>query len=119
VEIVAQKTIVQLIDDLDGGEATERVSFGLDGVEYTIDLSEDNAEKLRDGLSAFVEKARRLGGRKQRGTGTASNAGAKSVSNKEQNQAIRVWARGQGEKISDRGRIPAEVVERFHAVHAV
>src|SRR5579859_5706583 len=92
---VAQRTIVELVDDLDGTEASESVSFGLDGVEYTIDLSEDNAKKLRDGLSGFVEKAQRVGGRKQRGAGTAATAGAKSASNKEQNQAIREWARGQ------------------------
>ena len=111
---MAQKTIVQLIDDLDGGEANESVSFGLDGVEYTIDLSEENAKKLRESLVSFVEKAQRVGGRKQRGSGTTP---VKTGGDRAQNQAIREWARSQGEKISDRGRIPAELVAKFQAAH--
>jgi hypothetical protein len=111
---MAQKTIVQLIDDLDGGEANESVSFGLDGVEYTIDLSEENAKKLREGLTSFVEKAQRVGGRKQRGGATTA---VKAGGDRAQNQAIREWARSQGEKISDRGRIPAELVAKFQAAH--
>ena len=109
---MAQKTIVQLIDDLDGGEANESVSFGLDGVEYTIDLSEENASKLREGLAAFVEKAQRGGGRKQRGGATTA---VKAGGDRAQNQAIREWARSQGEKISDRGRIPTELIATFQA----
>ena len=60
---MAQKTVVQLIDDLDGGEANESVSFGLDGVEYTIDLWDENAKKLRESMGAFVEKVMRAWGR--------------------------------------------------------
>jgi hypothetical protein len=112
---VAQRTIVELVDDIDGSEASESVSFGLDGVEYTIDLSEGNANKLRDGLAAFVEKAQRVGGRKQRGAGTKTAVSAGG--DRAQNQAIREWARSQGEKISDRGRIPAELVAKFQAAH--
>jgi nucleoid-associated protein Lsr2 len=112
---LAQRTIVELIDDLDGGQAHESVAFSLDGVQFTIDLSKDNADKFRDLLSEYVEKGTRLGGRKQRGT-TATlkvNAGG----NKEQNQAIREWARSQGKKISDRGRIPADLVTEFQEAH--
>jgi Lsr2 len=113
---VAQRTIVELLDDLDGGKADESVVFSLDGVEYTIDLSDKNAAKLRDNLSIYVEKGQRLGGRKQRGTGTVRSA-VKTGGDKAQNQAIREWARSQGEKISDRGRIPQELVARFQVVH--
>lgn len=112
---MAQRTIVELVDDLDGTEASESVSFGLDGVEYTIDLSEGNAKKLRDGLANFVEKAQRVGGRKQRGAGAKTSVHAGG--DRAQNQAIREWARSQGEKISDRGRIPAELVTKFQAAH--
>ncbi|AHH96890.1 Lsr2 family protein [Kutzneria viridogrisea] len=111
---MAQKTIVELVDDLDGGVASESVAFGIDGVEYAIDLSEDNAKRLRDSLSPYVDKARRVGGRKQRPT-TARNG--RAVGDKAQNQAIREWARSQGEKISDRGRIPSDLVSRFQAAH--
>jgi hypothetical protein len=60
---MAQKTIVELVDDLDGGVAAESVAFGLDGVEYNIDLSSANAKRLRDSLSVYVDSARRVGGR--------------------------------------------------------
>jgi hypothetical protein len=112
---MAQKTIVQLLDDMDGGDADESVTFGLDGVEYAIDLSSKNAGKLRKALTPFVEKAQRVGGRKQRGGGTRS--AVKAGGDRAQNQAIREWARTQGEKISDRGRIPAELVAKFQAAH--
>ena len=114
---MAQRTIVELVDDLDGGKAEESVTFALDGVEYTIDLSSDNAARLRDGLAAFVEKAQRVGGRKQRSGAGAAKTAVRAGGDKAQNQAIREWARGQGEKISDRGRIPAELVSKFQAAH--
>ena len=65
---------VVLADDLDGSEAEETVEFGLDGAFYEIDLSEDNAERLRDALAEYVEHARRSGGRKRPG-GRLSGAG--------------------------------------------
>lgn len=114
---MAQKVTVALIDDLDGTEASETLEFGLDGVTYQIDLSSGNAGKLRDGLAEFVASARRSGGRK-RGVGRpASVGGAKArpaAADREQNQAIREWARKQGMKVSDRGRIPAEVLDSYH-----
>jgi hypothetical protein len=112
---VAQQTVVQLIDDLSGGEADETVSFALDGVEYTIDLSQDNANKLRNALADYVAAARKAGGRKQRRAGTKATVKA---GNKAQAQAIRDWARSQGRQISDRGRIPQELVVQFQEAHA-
>lgn len=65
---MAQQTIVQYVDDLDGsvGEDIETVSFGLDGASYEIDLSQDNAERLREHLAEFIDSASRTGGRRQR-----------------------------------------------------
>ncbi|MFC0547087.1 histone-like nucleoid-structuring protein Lsr2 [Kutzneria chonburiensis] len=114
---MAQKTIIQLVDDLDGGEANESVSFALDGVEYNMDLSAANATLLRERFALFVEKGSRVGGRKHRGAGGGLNTAVRAGSDKAQNQAIREWARANGEKISDRGRIPAELVTKFHAAH--
>ena len=117
---MAQKTTVVLIDDLDGGEAEESVSFGLDGIEYSIDLSGVNAKRLRDSLDSFVSSARRVGGRKgvHIGTPRTRPASAPSGRGKLQNTAIREWANQQGVKVSDRGRIPAEVIAAFDAAHA-
>lgn len=113
---MAQRTIVELVDDLDGGAASESVNFGLDGVEYAIDLSDVNAKKLRESLLVFVEKAQRVGGRRQRGGASAKTA-VRAGGDRAQNQAIREWARSQGEQISDRGRIPGELVAKFQAAH--
>jgi Lsr2 len=116
---MAQKVTVSLVDDMDGSTAAETVEFGLDGVSYEIDLSDDNASKLRDALAGYVTHARRAGGRRRSGGGgagrrAAGGAGARPSVDREQNAAIREWARKQGMKISDRGRIPAEVLAAYH-----
>jgi hypothetical protein len=113
---MAQKVLVSLVDDLDGSEADETVEFGLDGVSYQIDLSAENAEELRDALAQYVEHARRAGGRKRAATTRAAGrAPARPASaDREQNQAIRAWARKNGYQVSDRGRIPSEVVDAYH-----
>lgn len=110
---MAQQTIVTLVDDLDGSEADQTVEFALDGVSYEIDLSETNASRLRDALAGFVSHARRTGGRR-RGTSRSAGGGARPGVDREQNAAIREWARKRGMKVSDRGRIPAEVLEAYH-----
>jgi len=114
---MAQKVIVELVDDLDGTVSPEisTVSFGLDGVEYEIDLTEANAKALRGTLEQFVGPARRTGGRLKRGAGTAT---ARQPANREQTQAIREWARQHGYDLADRGRIPANIVEAFNDAHA-
>ncbi len=114
---MAQKVTVSLVDDLDGSEAEETVEFGLDGAFYEIDLSEDNAERLRDALAEYVEHARRSGGRKRPGgrLSAAGRAPRTASADREQNQAMREWARKQGMNISDRGRIPKEVAEAYNA----
>jgi hypothetical protein len=112
---MAQKHIVQLIDDLDGGVATETVSFSIDGAGYEIDLSDKNAAKLRDTLANYVANARRTS-RGGRAAGASSRRGA-SRSDREQTQAIREWARQNGHKVGEKGRIPAQILEAFHAKH--
>ncbi|MEV0704875.1 Lsr2 family protein [Saccharopolyspora sp. NPDC050389] len=109
---MAQKVTVQLVDDIDGTPAEATVEFGLDGVGYAIDLSQDNAAGLRDALTRYVSHARRTGGRK-RASIKPGMAAAPQAPDKERNQAIRTWAREQGFQVSDRGRIPAEIVEAY------
>jgi len=115
---MAQKVTVSLVDDMDGSTAAETVEFGLDGVSYEIDLSDDNAKRLRDALAGYVTNARRAGGRRRSSGGGAARrggaAGPRPSVDREQNAAIREWARKQGMKISDRGRIPAEVLAAYH-----
>ncbi|MFC5993726.1 Lsr2 family protein [Pseudonocardia hispaniensis] len=112
---MAQIREIRLIDDLDGEPAEETVEFGIDGKNYEIDLSKGNAGKLRDALAAYVAAARRSGGRRRGSVASApSNASRRPSIDREQNQAIRDWARKRGMKVSDRGRIPAEVLEAYH-----
>jgi hypothetical protein len=110
---VAQIREIRLVDDLDGAVADETVEFGVDGKNYEIDLSTANAKKLRDALADFVASARRSGGRRRASSAPAAAARRPSI-DREQNQAIREWARKRGMKVSDRGRIPAEVLEAYH-----
>jgi len=109
---MAQKVTVSLVDDLSGSQADETVTFGLDGKSYEIDLSSTNAGKLRDALANYVGAARKAG-RTSHSNGVAVPVRAASV-DREQNQAIREWARKRGMKVSDRGRIPSEVTEAYH-----
>jgi hypothetical protein len=113
---VAQRTILELVDDLDGGQADETVTFALDGVEFEIDLSADNAARLRDTFAEYVGHARRTGGRKQRG---ATPGVVKQVTGngKPDTQAVREWARSQGETVAERGRVPQALVIRFQEAH--
>jgi Lsr2 len=105
---MAQKITVELEDDLDGGPAAETVRFGLDGSEYEIDLSKKNAAALRKQLTPFVEHARKAGRGQRRRSARTSSSRARSGD-------IRAWAKEQGVAISERGRIPASVVEQYEA----
>ena len=109
---MAQIREVRLIDDLDGEAADETVEFGLDGKVFEIDLSKGNAGRLRDALAEFVGAARKAGGARRRSA--AATPPRRPSIDREQNQAIRDWARKRGMKVSDRGRIPAEVLEAYH-----
>jgi hypothetical protein len=109
---MAKQTIVTLVDDLDGSEAEEQVEFAVDGKSYEIDLSATNSKKLREALAPFVSAARRAGGARRRSA--SPSAASRPTVDREQNQAIREWAQQQGMKISERGRIPASVLEAYH-----
>ena len=110
---MAQKTVVLLEDDLDGGVATETVTFSLDGVSYEMDLSEQNAKKLRGLFEPYLEAGRRLGGRSTPSTRSRATGAAKV--DPTQLAAIRAWARGRGLEINDRGRIPGRIIEQYNA----
>jgi hypothetical protein len=108
---MAQKVQVLLVDDIDGSEATETVSFGLDGVAYEIDLSSGNAGQLRNELAQYVDHARKSGTAQLRRRRPRNGAG------REHSARIREWARAQGEKVNERGRIPADIVAKYEAAH--
>lgn len=106
---MAQRVRVDLVDDLDGAPAEESVNFSLDGVNYVIDLSSDNAAKLREEFAPWVGAARRTGGRRTRGRRPTGGPTANEIRN---------WAREEGLEVSDRGRVPNEVREAYDRAHA-
>lgn len=116
---MAQKTVVELVDDLDGTASADisTVTFGLDGASYEIDLNEDNATRLRESLAHYVGAARRTGGRIKRSANTTGPATRHSA-DREQTKAIREWARNNGWAMGDRGRIPASVMTAYDETHA-
>jgi hypothetical protein len=111
---MAQKVNIVLVDDIDGSEATETVSFGLDGTTYEIDLNDKNAAALRDALATYVGHGRKVGAAPRRGrrsSGGGASAGGPSA------REIRDWARENGFDVPDRGRVSAEVREAYDKAH--
>ena len=105
---MAQKITVVLEDDIDGGPASETVLFSLDGVAYEIDLNEGNAARLRDALAQYVGPARHTGGRSTSGRGRGRGRSRNS-----RTAEIRAWARDNGHKVNERGRVPADIVAAY------
>jgi hypothetical protein len=106
---VAQKTQILYVDDIDGSEAEGTLRFGYSGVDYEIDLNQRHADEFANAIAPYIEAARKVSARRS-GRGAARPA--------RHNQSdVREWARAQGLKVSDRGRIPAEVMNQYEAAH--
>jgi hypothetical protein len=109
---MAQRVNIVLEDDIDGSDADETVTFALDGVSYEIDLNGENAAKLRDALAPYVGHARRAAGRRAGGrTSTGRGSAKRDLAD------VREWARSYGHKVSERGRISAEVQAAYDKAH--
>jgi hypothetical protein len=109
---MAQRVNVILVDDLSGEDAAETVTFGLDGVSYEIDLSDDHAAELRSAFARYIEAGRKVGGRR-RGSQRGAAAGSVGTSASD----IRRWARENGWDVPERGRVAADVREAYAAAH--
>ncbi|MEV7043960.1 Lsr2 family protein [Amycolatopsis sp. NPDC051061] len=113
---MAQKVLVEMLDDIDGSAASHTVPFALDGVSYEIDLSDANAAALREELARYIAAGRRVGGRKVRvATGQST---ATTSTDRQRNQDIRGWANANGYEVSERGRLSAEVVAAYDRAQA-
>lgn len=106
-----RKTIVVLEDDLDGSKADETLNFSVDGAEYEIDLTSEHANELRSALSRYTNAARRTSGARGRAAARKTTTGGTD------SKAIRQWALDNGLQVNTRGRIQAEIVEKYQAAH--
>ncbi|GAA0570252.1 Lsr2 family protein [Paractinoplanes ferrugineus] len=113
---MARQVITTLIDDLDGKKADRTVEFSLDGINYTIDLSEANAGKLRKALDPYISAGTRLGRSAPRINGRRGLPG-RTASSRDENRSIREWAQANGHQISERGRIPQSVTDAYRLAH--
>ncbi|HET8716183.1 MAG TPA: Lsr2 family protein [Nocardioidaceae bacterium] len=111
---MAQRVNIVLVDDLDGSEADETVTFALDGTDYEIDLTEEHAGELRNALAVYLGHARKVGARRRKLTRSTRSGGAGSGPSAAD---IRAWAKDNGWDVPERGRVSAEVREAYAAAH--
>lgn len=106
---MAQRTQILYVDDIDGSEAEGTVRFGLDSVDYEIDLNKKHADQLAKAIAPYIDAARKV---------PSARRAARSSRPARHNQSdVRAWARAQGLKVSDRGRIPADVLAKYESAH--
>lgn len=107
---MAQKIVTTLVDDVDGGEAHHTIPFSLDGVTYEIDLSDKNADKLRETFRPYLLNGRRMGGRVKGGQNGGRGSSVKPGVDLSE---VRAWAKQNGYQVSERGRVAAEVLDAY------
>jgi len=117
---MARKIIHQLVDDIDGtvlevGDG-ETILFSLDGVAYEIDLSAENAAALRDALSAYTSAGRRVSSGRAAAPAPVAAGGRRRAGQRDLG-VVREWAKANGFKVSERGRVPASILEAYDAAH--
>ena len=109
---MAQRVSIELVDDVDGTPADETVSFGLDGASYELDLSAANAAALREALAGYIGHARRVSSSSSRRSNSSRRSSGSSDA-----RAIREWARANGHKVPERGRVSSEVKAAYEAAN--
>jgi hypothetical protein len=112
---MAREVIEKLVDDLDGGKATETVSFGLDATSYEIDLSKKNAAAFRKVLDRYVKAGRRTStsGARRRTTAASTNGSRSKPKRGFDIMQLREWAGANGVTVPSRGPIPQAVVNQY------
>jgi hypothetical protein len=120
---MAQRTVVQLTDDLDGKAIPdgkgETIRFGLDRTDYEIDLTTKNAKALRDTIAKYVAAGRRTSGGSRNAAARRSPASSRNASTRDYDpKAVRAWAASQGMEVSQRGRVPADLIAKFQGANA-
>lgn len=110
---MAQQFHVRFIDDLDGtdlGDKANTITFAFEGKEYSIDLSDANADIFREAMKPYINAGHRV-------TGSKTKTSRRSTTSADETKRVREWARSNGHEVSDRGRIPAEVMQAYTAAN--
>lgn len=111
---MAKRVRTELVDDVDGSEADETITFAIEGTAYTIDLSKKNASKLRSAFIPWVESAQKVGrAATAAGGGWRPTNAQRTGLNRDENRAIRDWLSFAGFEIPNRGRIRGELVDAY------
>jgi Lsr2 len=119
---MARQTIELLIDDLDGSRLQEgegdTVTFAYQGAEYTIDLSQQHVDEFHDAMAKYIGAAQKVSGRRANSSSTSTRSTSTTAKpDKNQLRAVRAWARENGHKVSDRGRVSQEVLDAYNAAN--
>ena len=111
---MAQKVSVTYACDFDQKEIPDGQHrlrrFSIDGREYEIDLCMKHSERFDDAVGRFASHARKAAARLPR-------AKRRTAAHRKHSAEVRAWAKEQGLAVSERGRIPADVVSRFETTH--
>lgn len=107
---MAKKTFTHILDDIDGSEDAESLTFSYGNKSYEIDLSSKNKKKLEAALAPYIEAGRSTGGAR-RSSGSSRGASRGDLA------AVRAWAKDNGHDVSERGRVPASVIEAYDSAH--
>ncbi len=122
------------IAESDADSATRKVSW--EGTDYALDVCAKHGSALGDVLSqlkGFVDAGHRDSGRRGRRPGSSASVaapraprGSRATATKSTSgtapkrgdlSAVRAWARDNGHKINERGRIPGALLAAFDAAH--
>ncbi len=113
---MAKQTVIHMTDDIDGSAATQTVEFSYRGKSYSVDLNDSNASDFDDALAPYISAAEKAGGpQPSRGSGRRATTPKQRSSGDVDPKAVRAWAEANGVTVSPRGRIKADVLERYRA----
>ena len=110
---MAQQFHVRFIDDLDGtdlGDKANTITFAFEGKDYSIDLSDANADTFREVLEPYINAGHRV-------TGSKAKTSRRTTTSSGDTKVVREWARSNGYDVSDRGRIPTDIMDAYAAAN--
>jgi len=106
---MVKHVVETVLDDIDGSKNAETYTFALNGDEWSIDLSDKNAKKLRGALEPFISAGTKVGIHKK--------ARSKSKATRKDLADVRAWGQANGYAVSERGRVPAALLSAYDSAN--